>query len=541
MGEIKRILAVLFVAFLSAALGMNPVHAATGDSFSVDTSTLADKHATRFFIASDNAAAAVTVHTAWRANGPGAQEEWWCSEFSGDQCDPLLSKDPTVHFGGFNVLPACGEANAVDCVASLSLLKSDGQKVSAEFVRQVGGIKFKADPATGLSEGSTVSIWSAPDAPSAGGSTTYAVNVRVSFEFDLSTKSFKEKALTASVFPYRLVNGPYENPNPYTIPAAKNLKGITGVGIDSIAHECVWNDKGECGIAQDFASGFVPQLSIRVSNSIGGWFKGRLQQPDIQVAKFSPTQNQITVSAAPVNVPRFAAVVSESNAPANTRDLYQKSGLFGPLFGGESAFTDDSGSAAFEYLDAFRAAAQDTAVGSTSLWSFGTIPATGNSCLSDTSRVLGLVTTNSMVYDGVAPQFNAGSLDYHVAGMHYLPGGLEPVTGTYDLVMRSDVARCLYGFTSAPIQASVSITTDGGAEKVATTTVKEDNGWLKLAAYGFTFSNPTLRVTLSQPGVDKVKSGNSASTNGRVLRCIRGSSVKKVVSNKCPAGYQLKK
>jgi hypothetical protein len=55
----------------------------------------------------------------------------------------------------------------------------------------------------------------------------------------------------------------------------------------------------------------------------------------------------------------------------------------------------------------------------------------------------------------------------------------------------------LYGFSNAPLSATISVT--GGADKtIATTVVSEKNGWLKMAAYGFTFSNKTIKVKVTK-------------------------------------------
>lgn len=118
--------------------------------------------------------------------------------------------------------------------------------------------------------------------------------------------------------------------------------------------------------------------------------------------------------------------------------------------------------------------------------------------MADTSRLLGVVTTNAMAYTGTVPDYKNGYLSYRVAGMHFLPDGKTEVLGTYDLVMRSDVARCLYGFSKAPVSATISVVGAAGEEKVATTVVSERDGWLKLAAYGFTFSEKEVRVTITQ-------------------------------------------
>lgn len=146
--------------------------------------------------------------------------------------------------------------------------------------------------------------------------------------------------------------------------------------------------------------------------------------------------------------------------------------------------------------------------------------------------MLGIVTTNAMAYDGVAPTFENGTLKYRVAGMHYMPDGKTLTEGTYDLVIKSATARCLYGFSSAPVSATISVVSDSGETKTAVTTVKEEGGWLKLRAYGFSFSSPQITVKLSQ----------AKATVKTTITCTKGKMVKKVtaVGPKCPAGYKKK-
>ena len=156
-----------------------------------------------------------------------------------------------------------------------------------------------------------------------------------------------------------------------------------------------------------------------------------------------------------------------------------------------------------------------------------------NSCFADKSRVVGVVTTSATAMEPATPEFKNGLLTYKVAGLHYAPDGKTLNEGSYDLVMRSDVARCLYGFSKAPISATVSVVGEGGENKVATTVVSEKNGWLKLAAYGFTFSSPTISVKLSQA---------SAPAKKTTITCVKGKLTKKVtaVGPKCPTGYKKK-
>ena len=174
-------------------------------------------------------------------------------------------------------------------------------------------------------------------------------------------------------------------------------------------------------------------------------------------------------------------------------------------------------------------------------------------CFKDASQLSGLVATNSAMYISGPPTFNSAdqSLDYKVASPHYLPDH-SVFKGTYNLVIRSDVARCIYGFSSAPIKAAVSIQSSDGGSQVASTTLTESNGWLSLSANGFTFSNPTIHVKLSQdePVVapvnpvpsDVVVAKPSTLAKKITISCLKGKTTKKVTALKptCPSGYKRK-
>jgi hypothetical protein len=171
----------------------------------------------------------------------------------------------------------------------------------------------------------------------------------------------------------------------------------------------------------------------------------------------------------------------------------------------------------------------DKTTGINTVWNFSSSGQhQGNSCLSDTSQVLGIVTTNAMAYDGGVPKFSNGFLSYQVAGLHYKPDGVTKIQGSYDLVMRSEVARCLYGFSRAPLSATISVVGDGD-KTIATTVVSEKNGWLKLAAYGFTFSKKTIRAKITK----------AKPTSITCVATADPAKSKKVraVNPKCPKGF----
>ena len=137
-----------------------------------------------------------------------------------------------------------------------------------------------------------------------------------------------------------------------------------------------------------------------------------------------------------------------------------------------------------------------------------------------------------------------------MAGLHFKADGTL-FKGSYDLAIRSDFARCLYGFSSAPIRASVSVlSSDGSTQNVATELVTEKNGWMTLSAKNFTFSAPTIKVKLIQDkplvsGTDQSKQSAPIAKSVaklKVIVCVKGKMIKKVSGSnpKCPTGYNAK-
>jgi hypothetical protein len=120
--------------------------------------------------------------------------------------------------------------------------------------------------------------------------------------------------------------------------------------------------------------------------------------------------------------------------------------------------------------------------------------------------------------------------------------------GTYDLLLKSEVARCIYGFSKAPISGSISIVNESGQNNVATTIVNERNGWLIMSANGFTYSAPIVKIKLSQePEVIVAPTPTPTASKKPVVKkvsitCIKGKTSKKVtaVKPKCPTGFKKK-
>jgi len=191
-------------------------------------------------------------------------------------------------------------------------------------------------------------------------------------------------------------------------------------------------------------------------------------------------------------------------------------------------FASSEGEEAIKWVNDLKGVAKDIAAGQSSVWQYAVTKWGTGGCDAKANGISGIVFTNLTAYAGNAPELKKGFLDYKVAGFHYLADGTE-VIGTYDLVMNSDVARCLYGFGKAPVSATITISGEGD-KNIAATVVKEKNGWLKLGAFGFTFSQKTIKVKLTQK-------------KQTTVTCIApGKKTKKVTAAKpkCLSGFKKK-
>jgi hypothetical protein len=451
----------------------------------------------------------------------------WCTGLSDPICDPANSPQSMK---ANSILGPCQSPSEENCIDSVSIGTSTAM-ARATLIRVSAGLTFPANPKYNFPGSSTISLWSAPGAPSATGTTNYAVMPRLQLYFN--NGRFTVGEMFTDVIPYKEVDGNYFQTkiNPDTSAPAANRYLNNGNQV------CVFAEDGVCGVAQDFAPDTRIKLSLRLSNEVGGWFQGRLKDPVMDVSKFSANNNLVTIQASSVTVPRMAFLTQASSFNDQENIWYQNFGRW-PTADGGTGSGPQAGSpeSSFPFIDYYRQRVNDTASGTNTYWNFSTTSwGSGSKCLQDTSRVLGIVSTNSMAYDGNSPSFINSSLDYHVSGLHFMPDGVTPVQGSYNLVMRSDVARCLYGFSSAPIKATISIA-GSGSQTVATTVAGEANGWLSFAADGFTFSNKTIQVKLTQ---------EAGATNPKVITkitCIKGKLMKVLsgVNPVCSAGYKKK-
>jgi hypothetical protein len=433
------------------------------------------------------------------------------------------------------VLPPCGDVQE-NCIESVDIYKDGHEPTAAKYLKSVNGISFSSTPGIGNPAGSTPSIWEAASVPNSAGSTKYVVTPGLNYEVRNGNFTITNFGLMVSPV-VDVSNGDFT-------PAKIGYNTINGLvsthvedGNKSGSMVCAATDVGYCAKKVDYAEGTRVRVALRLSNKVTGWLHGRVSNPSITVAKLSAVSNRITIDADPAVVPEmYAEVDYQAQTPRVQHDLDNMYSGGGNDYLHKTWRTYPPESPmAFDFVQLFATQAKDTVANVKTSWTIASFGegTSDNECLNDNTKLVGVVTTNALSYDGGAPRFDGTTLKYRVAGLHWMPDGKTPVEGTYDLTMRSETARCLYGFSKAPISASITVTGANGESKVATTVVSEKDGWLHLAAYGFTFSSPTISVKLSQAAAPAKKT---------TITCVKGKLTKKVtaIGPKCPAGYKKK-
>lgn len=454
------------------------------------------------------------------------------------------------------LLPACTTATQQWCIESLGVRNKNQPLAQAKFIRQVDAQTVEDTPGDGIPGGSSMSLWQAAGVKNGGGADTYAAYVMIRATKNPG-RNFFVSDFSAMIFPYSEKRG-----SEFSRAMAQEgalPTGQLGVQTLGVSTGCAWTENNLCGVLEDFPADTRASMTLRVSNQLTGWLMGRMSDPIIEVQQFDMEQNRISIDAEPVLVPKLYALVDQNQVtPAMRASLGNPQANF---TGVQNLLANYPNS--FDIVDAWKDAAKDKAAGLVTTWSASTVKfGMGSFCLADTSKLLGVVTTNAMVYEGTAPAFENGTLNYRVGGMHYNPDG-SVFQGSYDLVMRKSAAQCLYGFTDAPITATVTVVEAGKEQRIETSSLQElgtgENKWLKLSARGFTFSSPTLKIKLNQdkpavaaPSPSTSQESTAATTTATPavkpakklasITCVKGKLTRKVTgaSPKCPAGYKKK-
>lgn len=474
---------------------------------------------------------------------PNRQAASWknCDGVSSANCQGV----ETIEFN--SILQKCPTSTDLNCILEFGLIGADGAKIPASFDRKFPASAlnaFSGNQNLSLPEGGPGSLWTFPTTAGMSQQTHF---VRVSVQGEAAPGSkFSFTGFTAGVTPVVMTTRrcdavqtwTLDNPcTPGDYPCIANCaaygvpEGFSG-SVENYGNadtsDCVMTGNVnktaatvECANRKPSPTDVKYYLTVRLSQSPQGWLHGRLSEPDITISEITGGV-ELAIKGKPLRVPVVHTVMEYSALPAALKAKYARNGGWASTGGGSwnnwglpdrdpadgtqrnrNSIPPSYGPEGIEELNAWMPTLNDTSTADRSTWSVRTLSkyekGQANSCIADKTRVTGLVVTNATQYKAGAPELNKSTqaLEYKVAAPHFMSSG-EVFKGVYELIVRSDVARCIYGFTSAPIQATVDVVEENGATRTATTSVSESNGWLKLTAYGFTHSSPTIRATLTQ-------------------------------------------
>ena len=469
-------------------------------------------------------------------------------------------------------LGMCDATITTDCVTRVFARDKSGSEVSGTFIENFPGkteYSFLGDPSIGLPTGSSPFIVDFPSHPHQGG-TLYLVVLWLQGAKGFDESKFSVENFSTGIFAVSKVNGNYSMARPadnsgtrpdHKLGGRQSTAG--GFNMDQSSSRrsaCVQTSKTACLLPWPMPLDVSFGFTVKLHEKITGWLHGRIADAQALITKSDDGDQLLTIAGKPTRVPGIFAWFKKDAYPKALADYYQKidqknvdsNGLGWPKPGDEASMAPDGlpwsiikenfgyDEGGFAETLAWIAAVGDKAQYAQTVWSAKSIRGQYEQCMKGTESLSGIVSTNSTMYIGNPPVFDreSQSLDYKVVSPHYLPNG-EEFKGSYDLVIKSDVARCIYGFSNAPVSAKISILSADGSTQVATTTFNERDGWMYLVARGFTFSSPTVRVKLIQESTKKTAVTPLKQTT---VTCIKGKKTKKVSAIKpaCPSGWKKK-
>jgi len=495
--------------------------------------------------------------------------------------DPVCSKMNV--FKARTMMPICTSDLETNCIEKISATNAAGESLEVKTGEKFPGVRsqdYIGDPARKLPSGGQAPMVTITGAPHAGGN-KYILIFNHDGILDLRAGPNAEflPTFTGGIFAVSTKTGSFSVGGALTalpfFEALGKSGAFTGYSqAGDIRQGCLINDANLCAVAEAMPLDVTFSVKVRINFKVTSWFSGRLTDPQVKIESAGNGSQSVTITAKPTTVPKVVRWSKKTDLPKNLLDFY--AGLPKPLGGtgdiGPQQTDDPSAWSLLRQLTGYDGLMMQEfllwlpVIGDKSdylptLWTVRSMDAGNNrnSCLSSTSEVLGIVSTNASQYLEGPPTFNTATstLEYKVAAPHFKPNG-EVFLGTYDLQIRSASARCLYGFSNAPINATVEVVSENGEKQVAVTTVNERDGWLYLSAKGFSFSAPVVNVKLTQEKVAVAPSPTPSASQTPIplvsasaapvvdkktsLTCVTGKTIKKVsaVNPVCPKGFKKK-
>jgi hypothetical protein len=474
----------------------------------------------------------------------------------------------------------CSSTGDINCISGITATDASGKSLavnSPSVFPKENPQAFAGNAGLNVPQGSGAVLVSIPDAKHAGGD-SYLDKTTLTSERSKKDQAFPAPSLNASIYAVKNIEGDFFDMVTDTNTAKYDSVRRIQVGnsqtksIDPFASKlCIASSLTQCAMGYTMPKDITFGFSLRLSTSLTGWLHGRMKNAIVDYKQDGNITN-LSVNGNPISVPLVdvwakSSDLSDAHVAAYVKQPWSgearhypptpenmglpiaesektRSGMQNISF--KHVNTNFSESAMSNFL-LWLPLAKDKASAMPTEWRIGTMSQNGEGkvgeCISQTKSLAGVVTTNSTMYIDGPPQFQDGFLDYKVASTHLEADGTTVFKGTYELIMSSKIARCIYGFSKAPINATLSITSSDGTPQIATTVIGERNGWLYLQAKNFEFSAPVIKAKLTQEAeVAPVAPVVPAKVivKKTTITCAKGKKVQRVygVKPKCPTGYK---
>jgi len=463
------------------------------------------------------------------------------------------------------VLGPCDATTTIDCIESVAATTSAGAAIAGSFKQFFparGMNDYTGSTTDGVPSGRPPSLWTLNGLPHAEGS-DYQVVVTVSGMKVNGDARKPSRSFFASITPVNIhqttcnpqFNGQCMDDFHETAgPDGKSQIRFRGVAADQdLGIRCAnWGEDSKCALKRAFPVGAKFSLKVRLSTVPAGWLHGRLADP---TASISTADNVTTVqiSAQPTKVPIVSTGAQWADLPTPVQEWFTANcssncgtrqpgslSLAPTLRNAQSnpvAYKESS----FEQLKLWTTFIKDSASAIPSQWSVRTLSyqemTRSPKCISEGVGVTGIVATNSTLYSEGPPTFDSATstLNYKVAAPHYEKDGKTEFKGRYDLILRSDIAKCLYGLDDSPVTSEVAVVDESGAPKTATTSMTQSDGWFKFSAAGYTHSAPTIKTKLIQSKASII----AAKPTVKKGKAISATSIAKTASLSIPKGAKV--
>lgn len=428
----------------------------------------------------------------------GKSQGYQCTSPFDQRCvDQRISTLTTQRWKSLNQLPIClSPRDNTPCIERILISESNGEKYALSPSGTIPGYQWPANKAYGSPAGALTNKWkSSKDSEGSGFILSAQINIQGSYKQNRTDViDFKTNFLRYELTP---LTDPYLIANQWTF--------------------CLWveklNGEDKCARQKFLDTNSLITITYHLPKEVTGWFAGRMSDASLTIESIDSDFNSVTVSAYPVEVPVFAATIPcvKGWVPCGA----------GVILG----FTP---SPLQDYIQSLQVILKDQATFEIPTWGLrSTNKRAFEGCEVPEKGFAGLIFSNASFVNSFPPIFEDEMLRYEMGALHLKSDG-SVFKGNFDMFIESGFARCLWKLSKAPVQASISVTSKDGNQNIATTSLGERNGFIRMKAAGFTFSTSTVEMKLQ----------NKQTT----ISCVKGKTVKKVTAVKptCPTGFKKK-